>query len=296
MGGIISFVSLAVAAEYAFERSFIERQYLSCTNELISALLVWISQVVYDETRKLRFLYRVLAVVGILTGLFLFGIMLYMYRFHNYRSMRVYILLPIVPILIQASTGLSMNTCGVRFAAYMGFFLLCRLFYNSAPAAMYSRSKSSLSIVSLVFGFISTSLVYYDMSKSNDLIYYFGTPVLVGLVWLFYFKALENMGVRLNKSNRILAAIYSVVVFPFFAMFFVAISGGVVVVLLLLYLMWYFISESLVYFWAPSFLHYLVNMVFGTVALLLLSVSSRNIWKIFCGDPELQVKCSRSSM
>ena len=296
MGGVISFVSLVVAVEYVFEKSFIEKQFLTCTNELISALLVWVSQIIYDETRKMRFLYRLLSVVVILTGLVLFGIVLYIYRFHNYRRMRVYILFPIVPILIQASTGLLMNTSGVGFAAYMGLFLLCRLLYNSAPAAMHSSSKSSLSMVSLVFGVVSTSLVYYDMSKSDDLIYYFGIPILVGLVWLFYFKTLENMGVRLNKSNPILAVIFSVVVFPFFVMFFIALSGGVVLVLLLLYLMWYLISEFLRYFWAPSFFHYFVNIVFGTVALLLLSVSSRNIWKIFCGDHGLQVRGSRGTM
>jgi len=296
MGGVISFVSLAVATEYVFEKSFIESQKLSCTNELISALLVWISQVIYDEMMKMRFLYRLLSVVGILVGLFLFGIILCIYRFHNYRAMRVYILLPIVPIIIQASTGLSMNTSGVGFASYMGSFLLCRLVYNSAPDAAYSSSKSSLSIVSIVFGVVSTLLVYDEQSKSNDLIYYFGTPMLVELVWLFYFKALRNMGVRLDKSNPILAVIYSVVMFPFFVLFFVAISGGLVLVLLLLYLMWNFISESLRYYWAPSFLHYLVNIVFGTVALMLISVSSVNIWKIFCGDPGLPVKGRRDTM
>ena len=44
MGGVISFVSLVVAVEYVFEKSFIEKQFLDCTNELISALLVWVSQ------------------------------------------------------------------------------------------------------------------------------------------------------------------------------------------------------------------------------------------------------------
>eukprot|EP01036_Dinobryon_divergens_P024768 gene24768-33245_t len=186
-----------------------------------------------------------------------------------------------------ASTGLS---TGVEFAVFIGSLLLCSLWKEKADSAS-APEKASISMVTLVSGIITTLLVYNKRFLSDNLPFYLGLVVVVGLLWIFYRKAIENMQLKIvmKKMKPIGVLLFLFLLFPFFIMFLAAISGGLILLLLLLYLLWQSTSDVLRYFLAPSFLHYSVNLVFGMVALIFVVWSSKNIWLIFCGDlPEEQ--------
>lgn len=289
IGGVIAFVSLSIGVEYIFEKPFLDRLNYSFPTEFMLGLLIWISKVAYsiwergaDGTKTTSTVYTVFSIVGLLIGLCKFGKLVYINRNSSYRNLLVYVGTPIITITVQASTGLS---TGVEFAVFIGSLLLCSLWKEKADFAS-APGKASISMVTIVSGIITTELVYNKRFLSDNLPYYIGLLVVLGLLWIFYRKAIENMQMKLvmKKMKPIGVLLFLFLMFPFFIMFLAAISGGLFLLLLLLYLFWRSTSDVLRYFLAPSFLHYSVNLVFGIVALIFVVWSSKNIWLIFCGD------------
>jgi hypothetical protein len=251
--------------------------------------LIWISKIAYsiwergaDETKTSSIAYTVFSIVGLLIGLCKFGELVYINRYSTHRNLLVYIGIPIITITVQAVSGLS---TGVEFVVFIGSLVLSSQWKDKADSAS-APGKASISMVPLVSGIVTTLLVYNKRFLSDNLPYYIGLLVVVGLLWIFYRKAIENMQMKLvmKKMKPIGVLLFLFLLFPFFIMFLAAISAGLILLLLLLYLLWKSTLDVLKYFLAPSFLLYSVNLVFGIVALILVVWSSKNIWQIFCGD------------
>ena len=297
IGGVVAFVGLYIGVEYIFEKSFLDRYNYSFTTELMLGLLIWISKIAYstwekdadvpaDKTKKESILFSVLSVVGLLMALCKFGNLVFINRYSNHRNLLVYTGIPFIITTVQALTGLS---TGVGWAVFIGSLLLCTLWKDGEPDSASSAEKASLSMIPLVSGIVTSLLVYNEGYQSSDnLPYYIGLLVLLGLMWLLFRKAVENIQLKyITKKLRPLGVLlFLFLAFPFFVLFLAAISGGLVLLLLLLYLLWKAISDMLSYFLAPRFFHYGLNLAFGMVALSLIVWMSKNIWKIVCGDDD----------